>query len=149
MTQEDKQLLFKDICARLPYGVKINIYDDYSGTMKDEELNAFHINSIYNIEYRKLRPYLRSMSSMSKEEAIEMLSTIINTDGIIGYKLEKDKFKFIFKSGTGHFGGFTIIFFNTIYCLKQFDWLNTHHFDYRGLIEKGLAIEAPEGMYKN
>ena len=28
------------------------------------------------------------------------------------------------------------------------DWLNAHHFDYRGLIEKGLAIEAPEGMYK-
>ena len=28
------------------------------------------------------------------------------------------------------------------------DWLNEHHFDYRGLIEKGLALEAPEGMYK-
>ena len=29
----------------------------------------------------------------------------------------------------------------------DYDWLNAHHFDYRGLIEKGLAIEAPEGMY--
>jgi hypothetical protein len=32
--------------------------------------------------------------------------------------------------------------------LETFDWLNAHHFDYRGLIEKGLALEAPEGMYK-
>lgn len=31
---------------------------------------------------------------------------------------------------------------------NMFDWLNEHHFDYRGLIENGLALEAPEGMYK-
>jgi len=31
---------------------------------------------------------------------------------------------------------------------NQYDWLNSHHFDYRGLIEKGLALEAPDGMYK-
>jgi hypothetical protein len=31
--------------------------------------------------------------------------------------------------------------------VKLIDWLNAHHFDYRGLIDKGLAIEAPEGMY--
>lgn len=31
---------------------------------------------------------------------------------------------------------------------KMFDWLNAHHFDYRGLIEKGLALEAPEGIYE-
>jgi hypothetical protein len=35
------------------------------------------------------------------------------------------------------------------YVIKLIDWLNAHHFDYRGLIEKGLALEAPEGMYKN
>lgn len=33
-------------------------------------------------------------------------------------------------------------------CHLSTDWLNAHHFDYRGLIEKGLALEAPEGMYK-
>lgn len=31
--------------------------------------------------------------------------------------------------------------------INQYDWLNAHHFDYRGLIEKGLALEAPKGMY--
>lgn len=35
------------------------------------------------------------------------------------------------------------------YNVDTFDWLNAHHFDYRNLIEKGLAIEAPEGMYKH
>ena len=34
-------------------------------------------------------------------------------------------------------------------CEGYIDWLNAHHFDFRGLIEKGLALEAPEGMYKN
>ena len=34
------------------------------------------------------------------------------------------------------------------YIRKISDWLNAHHLDYRGLIEKGLALEAPEGIYK-
>jgi hypothetical protein len=33
--------------------------------------------------------------------------------------------------------------------LESYDWLNAHHFDYRGLIEKGLALKAPKGMYNN
>ena len=32
--------------------------------------------------------------------------------------------------------------------LELLDWLNAHHFDYRNLIGKGLALRAPEGMYK-
>ena len=37
---------------------------------------------------------------------------------------------------------------NVSYMLDVIDWLNAHHFDYRGLIEKGLAIKAPEVIYK-
>jgi hypothetical protein len=44
------------------------------------------------------------------------------------------------------------IYYNTVYTRLKFyekeDWLNAHHFDYRGLIPMGLALEAPEGMYK-
>lgn len=112
MTQEDKQLLLKDLSARLPYGVEIQIYDDYSRMMKDEKLNVFHLNSTYNIEYRKLRPYLRPMSSMTKEEKAEAMT--LNFIDMLGY----------------------------------IDWLLEHHIDYRGLIEKGLALKAPEDMYK-
>lgn len=119
MTQEDKQLLIKDLCGRLPYGVKINIRSDYTLTMEDMELNAYHLYGIeYNIEYRGLRPYLRPMSSMTEEERKYYNSlSILIADG------ECDVY-------------------------EEMDWLNAHHFDYRELIEKGLALEAPEGMYK-
>ena len=116
MTQEEKQLLIKDLCARLPYGVKINIKSDYTREMEDTELTPYHLDGLgYNAEYRNLRPYLRPMSSMTEEEKSEYFNS---------YDWE------YFEEGT------------------PFDWLNEHHFDYRGLIEKGLALEAPEDMYK-
>ena len=137
MTQEEKQLLLKDLCARLPYGVKINIYD-YSGTMKDEELNVFHLNGTYNIEYRKLRPYLRPMSSMTEEEFIDLTNvTELQYDQLELVEWDNCKTLEFYLSEVPH------------YCvIKVFDWLNAHHFDYRGLIQMGLALEAPEGMYK-
>ena len=127
MTNEEKQLLFKDLCARLPYGVKINIYDDYSGTMKDEELNIFHLDSTYNIEYRKLQPYLRPMSSMTEEEKTE-LSNFASV-GMISSQNNNPVFQLAIKALYG-------------------DFFNKRHIDYRGLIPMGLALEAPDGMYK-
>lgn len=124
MTQEDKQLLLKDLCARLPYGVKINIRNDYTLSMEDMELNPYLLTTAsYDVEYRGLRPYLRPMSSMTEEEYKEYsklwdLQDEFPTDADIRFKID------------------------------VFDWLNAHHFDYRGLIEKGLALEAKEGMYK-
>ena len=120
MTQEDKELLVKDLCARLPYGVKIQVsYEECSGYF-DETVGAvdnyepFHINDRC-IEY--IKPYLFPMSSMTEEEqrtldsmcnGVEMMSRL---------------------SGLKMFD-------------KAFNWLNENHFDYRGLIEKGLAIDA-------
>lgn len=130
MVQEDKQLLFKDLCTRLPYGVKIQIYDDYSGMMKDEKLNVFHLDSTYSIEYRKLRPYLRPMDSMTEKEKQYVLNTWSEDDLNNGIDLMYDNYMML-----GYASDFI-------------DWLNEHHFDYRELIEKGLALEASEDMYK-
>lgn len=109
MTQEDKQLLLKDLCARLPYGV---IVQDRNGT---------HVltpgNTELGTEY--IKPYLRPASSMTGKEANEWHKITL--------------------------GQRWITFDNVERCA---DWLNEHHFDYRGLIEKGLALEAPEDMYK-
>ena len=94
--------------------------------MKDEKLNVFHLDGTYNIEYRKLCPYLRPMSSMTDEEYNDLCvhcSWVWHNDSEDLTKIRGD--------------------------YKCYDWLNSHHFDYRGLIEKGLALEAKEGMYKN
>jgi hypothetical protein len=128
MTQKDKELLLKDLCARLPYetrvrytyafagAVGINKYSD-EGTLYYDKLQDF---SLPNVGYERRRvvyilPYLRPMSSMTEEEK-EEYQAFFNYDGVE-------------------------------YPEEYIDWLNAHHFDYRGLIEKGLALEAPEGMY--
>ena len=131
MTREDKQLLLKDLCARLPYEVKILqggvIIETLQSICKVGD-NDYTVNPITNDMYNgfyieQVKPYLRPMSSMTKGEEKEYselwdLQDRFPTDADIRFKID------------------------------VFDWLNAHHFDYRGLIEKGLALEAPEGMYK-
>ena len=124
MTQEDKQLLFKDICARLPYGVCVHIrYKE--GEPCYGELTPKDIQWFIDSKIKEIKLYLRPMSSMTEEEIKEYNDIVKNT--IDFYNCPKSE---------------EICFFIT-----PINWLNAHHFDYRGLIEKDLAIEAPEGMY--
>ena len=119
MTPEEKQLLLKDLCARMSYGVRIGI-DGLSNPMDlysiAEEDGIFYINGYYSINETK--PYLRPMSSMTEEE--------------------EGEFRKIMPSNPSKGENW----------IQTFDWLNAHHFDYRGLIKKGLALEALEGMYE-
>ena len=128
MTQEDKDLLLKDLCARLPYGVKI-----YSnGIPHEQTLKGF----IPDVEHYNIKPYLRPMSSMTEEESAE-LSNIISEwfDKELFYLTEEP------------FLEYALSRINYSISPKLFDWLNKNMFDYRGLIQKGLALEASEGMY--
>ena len=125
MTQEDKELLLKDLSARLPYGVKIRLGDyDYQVCGYDSEKEMpvkiwyyydsnIILKSYIDIHLTDYRPYLRPMSSMTEEEDDEWWK-----------------------------------FANEPYVVNEhtssLDWLNAHHFDYRGLIEKGLAIAVTE-----
>ena len=68
MTQEDKELLLKDLCSRLPYRTIIQVTD---WTLLDTELKVGHISQLMN-EDLKLKPYLRPMSSMTEEEKEEL-----------------------------------------------------------------------------
>lgn len=149
MTQEDKELLLIDICGRSPYGVVCKISYTFNNETTDWEdvesacddiitkinFDTKEVFSEWLSEYSSIddvKPYLRPMSSMTEEEKIEA-----NNLGI---------FTAIAPNGGKVFDGF-----GNVSCeiqLKAFDWLNAHHFDYRGLIEKGLALEATEGMYK-
>ncbi len=141
MTQEEKQLLIKDICARLPYGVIIHTwyekYLDIKCTGVNVYTNAVDLDIPDDDDARvyvdNVKPYLRPMSSMSKDEIQEY----------------KTLFRWIEVDG---WGGETVLDFvvkmeDYIYLGDILNWLNAHHFDYRDLIEKGLALEAPEGMY--
>jgi len=129
MTQKDKKLLLKDLCARLPYGVQCEIgglrYGPYTFTGNDvEDL----------IDGRTFKPYLRPMSSMTEEERSDM-----------GKAIQKN---YINPNGEIKSSGADNLLMCTARQAEHFiDWLNAHHFDYHGLIEMGLAIEAPEGMY--
>ena len=120
MTQEEKQLLLKDLCARLPYGVYVQRNSTYNPTKKLIERFSAE-EGVVDITYKTIerlgyKPYLRPMSSMTKEE-MGGYQAFFNYDGVE-------------------------------YPEEYIDWLNAHHFDYRGLIEKGLAFEATKDMYK-
>ena len=136
MTQEDKQLLLRDLCARLPYNVLIvTSYSDDS-TVLDWEgiLTATILDEIIKGKV-DAQPILRPMSSMTEEEWKELncIGYIVPLyDGCFGVDMRA-----YCKNGQPHYRRFNE--FSTIE-----DWLNAHHFDYRGLIEKGLAIKVTE-----
>ena len=116
MTQEDKELLLKDLCARLPYGVKVEY--------ENEIFNVEHVCPMYEevkldipetwtIGVSEVKPYLLPLSSMDLDQRIEYSRTLV--------------------------------IFDESHCSQTsetYDWYNKNHFDYRGLIPMGLANDA-------
>ena len=124
MTQEEKQILLTDSYARLSFGFKLyRESDDCIITIKPNDISTFAHFLEYS-ENEDFKIYLRPMSSM--------------TEG------EKEEYGLFFRYGEHNWDNYTIA--DEVPLI--IDWLNAHYFDYRDLIEKGLAIEAPEGMYK-
>ena len=135
MTNEEKELYLKDLCARQSYGVMMhNVLKDYDVPLAEVyipcmtlSVGSVAILSGSPIEIKKgtksvlqWLSYLRHLSDMTEAE-----------------KKEYDLLSRLDEEYSQPYDSAHLI-----------DWLNAHHFDYRGLIEKGLAIEAPEGMYE-
>lgn len=135
MTQEDKEILIQDLCGRLPYGVKAYIkkwskldrkyYEGvYTVESIDTSLNTIIADSerscvevIVGYDDYEIKPYLLPMSSMTEEQKViygDLCYSIIQS---LAKNMQSELNELI-------------------------NWLNAHHFDYRGLIEKGLAIDA-------
>ena len=124
MTQEEeKNLLLKDLCTRLPYGVRYRHFtwnDEYGETYIAAQIYSINTDGYVKnchddetVYIDNVRPYLFPLSSMTEEQ--------------------KKEYQYITERWMN----------DPAYSISDsIDWLNKHHFDYRGLIEKGLAIDA-------
>lgn len=131
MTQGDKELLLKDLCARLPYSTLCYCKwakDAPNGTSGCiQEVSTYLLDELmiigdqnYECQICEIKPYLRPLYSMTKEERAERVAILWELEGHIDEDVT----------------------------YKYQDWLLSHHFDFRNLIGKELALEAPEEMYK-
>ena len=126
MTKEDRDLLLKDLCARLPYKVKVKSSRRTTVTaLTTDIINDFCLGC-------DVKPYLRQLSSMTEEEREELSDYLCE-------RVMPDKIGITFPPDPIEGKGITFRWMQD--CL---DWLNSHHFDYRGLIGKGLAEEWEE-----
>lgn len=121
LSVEDKQLLLEDLNARLPYGVKVATINPaaeigvISGISIKGKISVSTKDADIVFECTEVKPYLRSMDSMTDEE-------------------RKEYNEYLFH------GASIGLMSNTETAYELIDWCNKHYFDYRGLIEKGLAI---------
>ena len=122
MTQTEKDLLLKDLCGRLPYGVWIERKLKSCKFGAKCMLNAHDINAIERGQYDFCKPYLFPLSSMTEEQKKEYRK-VCDLDMTIleNRPMKGEPFPAMYNSQ---------------------DWLDAHHFDYRGLIPMGLAEDA-------
>lgn len=119
MAQEEKELLLKDLCARLPYNIAIDCRDE------DSRFTCYLTTDILreiqnNTCYREYKPYLFPLSSITEEQNKEL------NDKLIELELKALRGEIV-PSEVAEF---------------EIDFFNKHHIDFRGLIEQGLAIDA-------
>ena len=135
MTQEDKELLLKDLCARLPYGVKVLVdnkcWCDFNGRTPSKITfdNCYRLLFL-GTKLGYVKPYLFPLSSMTEEqkEELRQMNAFVNAFGQICFFTYDD------------YGHELMPTFEDV--IRITNWLNKGHWDYRGLIEKGLAIDA-------
>ena len=131
--EEEKLLLLKDLSARLPYDVILNVNN---GKYREDRTLGPDLFNSYALWDAK--PYLRSMSLMTEEEKEELSKRYV-------WGIRSGQIQIRYHS-EGCWDDETEC--STEEYIILFDWLNKHHLDYRGLINLGLALEAPKGMYK-
>lgn len=137
MTQEQKDLLLQDLCARLPYGVKclytkIGIFSIIGMDLEKYSYILITNNNGFRIcenELKNIKPYLFPLSSMIEEQRQEVKDLGWNFDNFEIHNV--NECIGTYREYVAHSD-----------CSALIDLLNKNHFDYRGLIKKGLAIDA-------
>ena len=110
MEKDLKDILLKDLCARLPYGIKVQMADGPIEELLNVNVSTFICNGLRGLP----KPYLFPLSSMTVGKGQEFAATL----------------KYLHAEDI------------SIWTLDTYDWCNKNHFDYRGLIPMGLAIDA-------
>ena len=131
MTQEQKDLLLKDLCARLPYFTKVQIKNEIVGLDSICDDDGYHFNFIGDdregVNIKNIKPYLFPLSSMTDEQKNDLIK---NLKSNISVKNEEISFWNLYTA-------------NRMDQWKWvFEWCDKNHFDYRGLIPMGLANDA-------
>lgn len=129
MTQEQKDLLLKDLCARLPYGIKASYYGAEEECETWDKIECVTLDGYvdigqYSLPIESIKPYLFPLSSMTEEQHNEFFSYYHNIE-MAEVKSSGDYLKAAYIGDDA-----------------KYSWLNKNHFDYRGLIEKGIAIDC-------
>lgn len=130
MKQEDKELLLKDICARLPYGVKARVYNHWRDDVQDETITIENLHQlIKTFSIEDIKPYLFPLSSMTEEQKEELKNEISKQTDILIERMKNDDCGI--DCGKYHF-----------HSLLELEWCIKNRFDYRGLIPMDLAEDA-------
>ncbi len=126
MKESDKILLLKDLCNRLPYGVKVTDSVHPGKSFMLERINPHTgvatFSNLLSINVRLVKPYLRNITKLTKKE-LDELEKLTNVS----------EYNYV----------------NPLFVTALEEYYNSHHIDYHFLIQKGLALEAPENMYEN
>lgn len=130
MIQKEKQLLLKDLCARLPHKLHCRVFR-LNGDIKENDDILYGVigDNVVTLKsdkdeclmYYQIKPYLRLMSSMTEEEKMHFWCLNHNPNTGVDFMTHAP---------------------------ELIDWLNSKYFDYRGLIPMGLALPATKEMYK-
>lgn len=132
MTRKDKDIVLKDICCRLPYGVKCyipesnvikilgSVQEDGENTLFDFWEDEEKIQYGFQLYISEFKPYLFPLSSLTEEQTTELFDEVVELE----FKAINDEID------------------HTDALMFEIDWYLKNHIDYRGLIDKGLAIDA-------
>lgn len=123
MTQEQKELLLKDVCARIPYKLVCEVKFRENGVYKTSNMvldgifrdDAYFISQNGTVYSSNYKPYLFPVSSMTKEQMEEYAHILVMCGTLEGSQLMR---------------------------MTVEDWFNKNHLDFRGLIPMGLALDA-------